>query len=95
MFLLVTVAVTNAIEISLPRQFISRKTVLESYKTVELFSEQQCLVACLHGHLRRGICSVACYNKATKVCQLSLDDSSVLDADDDAAGVMYTRGKAF
>jgi len=91
MYLLVTVAGICPYEISLRRQFISRKTVLESYKTFELFSKQQCVAACLHDACR-GICSVAWYNKATKVCRLSQDDGSVLDADDDAAGVMYIRG---
>ena len=94
MYLLVTVAGKCPYEISLRRQFISRKTVLESYKTFELFSKQQCLSACLHDACR-GICSVACYNKATKVCQLSWDDKSVFDAEDDAVGVMYIRCKSF
>ena len=67
--------------------FMTRKTVATSYLTIQSYSGVRCVDRCCREG-RKGRCSIAGYNKATKSCLLSMDSQQdVVDSTDDSNGV--------
>jgi len=75
--------------------FIERKAVATSHTSLQQYSKIQCVKKCFEEG-RKGACSVAGYNRATKVCYLSTDSQDeVVDVADELSGVFIipTQGK--
>jgi len=87
--LLFTASICEATLLSTTAQFTKGKVVATSYKTIQPFSEVQCVTKCFEDG-RKGMCYVAGYNKVTSTCYLSVDrEQDVLDVEDDMTGVFY------
>jgi len=68
------------------------KTVATSYLTLERYSKIRCVEKC-NAEGKHGRCIVAAFNKATKVCRLSMDSQQdVVDTPDDSSGVYIFIG---
>ena len=67
--------------------FITGKTVPTSHTSLQRYSKAQCVKKCLEEG-KKGACSIAGYNEATRVCYLSTDsEDDVVDVADEMAGV--------
>ena len=87
--LLGTVSLCTATVQSVMTTFTEKKTVATSHTTLQKLSNIQCVERC-NNERQTGGCTVAGYNKATKTCYLSVDDShDVLNTTDDMAGVFF------
>jgi len=73
--------------------FIKRKTVANSYLTLEGYSKVQCAEKC-YKERKQGRCRIAAYDKASKSCRLSMDrGQDVVATQDDSVGVfIYEQG---
>jgi len=68
-------------------EFTKGKAVSTNYKTFERFSEARCVKKC-NDERKNDMCSVAGYNRASRVCSLSVDSlDDLVDVADDIAGV--------
>jgi len=93
-YMFVYFAFVEGLNVSMKREFVKRKIVATSFRTIQPFSKQQCLATCFQEE-RNDNCSVAGYDSDTQTCQLSLDTpQDVLDQDNDAVGVFFVKGKA-
>jgi len=91
-YIVVTVAVTQAIQESVKRQFVTGRNVSSSYRIFERFSKQQCLDTCIQDS-RNDMCRIAGYSNVTQACQLSSDGHrDVQDVDRDDVGVFFVKG---
>lgn len=89
----VTFLLTDAMQETIRRKFVKGKAVLNSYKTIQSLSKQQCLAKCFQDS-KHDMCRIAGYSIATRTCQLSLDSNQdVLEADNDENGIFYVKGK--
>jgi len=87
--LLLTLSLCNADIQSVSTRFTGKKNVATSYATLQKISKIKCAERCNQDR-RKGKCSLAGYNKATKTCYLSDDDPlNALDTDDEMAGVFF------
>jgi len=67
--------------------FITGKAVSTSHTSLQRYSKAQCVKKCLEEG-KKGACSVAGYNEATRVCYLSTDsEDDVEDVVDELSGV--------
>ena len=90
-YIVVTIAMVQAIQESLKRQFVTGLNV-SSYRTFERFSKQQCLATCFQDS-RNDTCRIAGYSTVTQTCQLSLDGHrDVQDVGRDDVGVFIVKG---
>jgi len=81
------VALSSANIQDISAAFIRGKTVATSHTSLQKYSKAQCVKKCFEEG-KKGACSVAGYNKATKVCYLSTDtEADVLDVADELSGV--------
>jgi len=91
-YIVVTIAMVQAIQESVKRQFVTGLNVSSSYRTFQRFSKQQCLATCFQDS-RNDTCMIAGYNNVTETCKLSSDDHrSVQDVDRNDAGVFLVTG---
>jgi len=91
-YIVVTIAVAQAGQVSIRRQFVTGLNMSSSYMTFERFSKQQCLGTCFQDS-RNDTCRIAGYNKVTKTCQLSSEGHrNVQDLDRDDVGVFFMKG---
>jgi len=68
-------------------EFTIGKAVSTNYKAIERFSEIQC-VRKYYDERKNDMCSVAGYNRTSRVCTLSIDNQEdLVDVADDMAGV--------
>ena len=87
----VVVVATAAID-TVATTFTNGKFVATSHTTLQPFSKIQCVEKC-HQEERKGMCSLAAYNKATKTCYLSTDSQQdVVDVSDESVGVFFLQG---
>jgi len=67
--------------------FTSRKAVASSFRTIEPFTQIQCVRECINEG-RKGVCNLAGYHASSKKCQLSADSQQdVVDVEDGMSGV--------
>jgi len=94
-FLLLTTSICDANIWTFTAQFMKGTAVARSHQTSQAFSEIQCVRKCLEER-KKAMCSVAGYNRTSKVCYLSNDSQEdVVDVDDDNAGVFFMNGSKF
>jgi len=85
--LLLTTSICDANMWTSVTQFTKGKSLATSNKTLERFSEIQCVKKC-YAERQKDLCNIAGYNKNTKVCALSMDtQDDLVDVADDMAGV--------
>ena len=91
-YIVVTIAMVQAIQESVKRQFVTGLNVSSSYRTFERFSKQQCLATCIQDS-RNDTCRISAYNNVTETCRLSSDGHrNVKDVDRDEVGVFFVKG---
>ena len=91
-YIVVTLALTQAIQESIRRQFVTGLNASSSYRTFERFSKQQCLATCIQGS-RNDMCLIAGFSNVTQTCRLSSDGHrDVQDVDRDDVGVFFMKG---
>jgi len=82
-FIFLSLSMCGAITLPTSANFTKGKTVATNVKTIQPVSKIQCVVKCLEDG-QKGRCSIAGYNRATKVCQQSLDrHQDVIDVNDE------------
>ena len=87
LFLLSTVALSVANIQDILTAFTKGKAVATSHTSLHQYSKIQCVKKCFEEG-KKGACSVAGYNKATKVCYLSTDsEDDVVNVADELSGV--------
>jgi len=85
--LLITTSTCDANMWTSVTEFTIGKAVSTSYKTFERFSEAQCVKKC-NDERKKDMCSIAGYNRTSRVCALSVDSlDDLVDVADDMAGV--------
>ena len=88
-FIFISLSMCGAIILPTSANFTKRKTVATSVKTIQPVSKIQCVEKCLEEG-QKGRCIIAGYNRATKVCHLSLDRrQDVIDVNDETFGVFF------
>jgi len=88
------VALSSANIQDISAAFITRKTVATSHTSLQKYSKVQCVKKCFEEG-KKGACSIAGYNKATKVCYLSNDsEDDVVDDPNEMAGVLILQQTA-
>jgi len=81
------VIVCGATFVTTYANFISRKAVASSFRTIEPFSQIQCVRECINEG-RKGVCNLAGYHASSKKCQLSVDsEQDLVDVEDGMSGV--------
>jgi len=91
-YIVVTIAMVQAVQESVRRQFVTGLNVSSSYRTFKRFSKQQCLATCFQDS-RNDMCRIAGYSNATQTCRLSSDGHrDVQDVDRDDVGVFFVKG---
>ena len=85
--LLSTLILSSANKQGIYTTFTKGKAVASSHTNLQQCSQIQCVRKCFEEG-KKGACSVAGYNKATKVCYLSTDsEDAIVDVADDLSGV--------
>jgi len=87
--LFVAISLCDADIQSVTTKYTEKKCVATSHTTLQKISKIKCVEKCNQERLK-GRCTLAGYNKATKTCYLSVDDSQdVLDTTDETSGVFF------